>query len=111
MIKIKTAEEIELMRESALIVSKTLGMLAKEVKPGVSTLTLDALAETFIRDHGAIPGFLGLYDFPNTLCMSPNAQVVHGIPNSKPLEEGDIISIDCGALKMVFTETTLILLK
>ena len=102
MIKIKTAEEIELMRESALIVSKTLGMLAKEVKPGVSTLTLDALAETFIRDHGAIPGFLGLYDFPNTLCMSPNAQVVHGIPNSKPLEEGDIISIDCGALKNGF---------
>jgi methionyl aminopeptidase len=77
-------------------------MLAKEVKPGVSTLTLDALAETFIRDHGAIPGFLGLYDFPNTLCMSPNAQVVHGIPNNKPLEEGDIISIDCGALKNGF---------
>jgi len=102
MIKIKTAEEIELMRESALIVSKTLGMLAKEVKPGVSTLTLDALAESFIRDHGAIPGFLGLYDFPNTLCMSPNAQVVHGIPNNKPLEEGDIISIDCGALKNGF---------
>ena len=63
-------------------------MLAKEVKPGVSTLTLDALAESFIRDHGAVPGFLGLYDFPNTLCMSPNAQVVHGIPNNKPLEEG-----------------------
>jgi methionyl aminopeptidase len=77
-------------------------MLAKEVKPGVSTLALDALAETFIRDHGAIPGFLGLYDFPNTLCMSPNAQVVHGIPNNKPLEEGDIISIDCGALKNGF---------
>ena len=102
MIKIKTAAEIELMRESALIVSKTLGMLAKEVKPGVSTLTLDALAESFIRDHGAVPGFLGLYDFPNTLCMSPNAQVVHGIPNNKPLEEGDIISIDCGALKNGF---------
>lgn len=102
MIKIKSAEEIELMRESALIVSKTLGMLAKEVRPGVSTLALDALAETFIRDHGAIPGFLGLYDFPNTLCMSPNAQVVHGIPNNKPLEEGDIISIDCGALKNGF---------
>lgn len=102
MIKIKNAEEIELMRESALIVSKTLGMLATEVKPGVSTLKLDALAEAFIRDHGAIPGFLGLYDFPNTLCMSPNAQVVHGIPNSKPLQEGDIISIDCGALKNDF---------
>ena len=102
MITIKTLEEIELMRESALIVSKTLGMLAKEVKPGVSTLQLDKLAETFIRDHGAEPGFLGLYDFPNTLCMSPNAQVVHGIPNKKPLENGDVISIDCGALKNGF---------
>ncbi len=102
MIEVKTREEIELMRESALIVSKTLGMLAKEVKPGITTLRLDALAEQFIRDHGAIPGFLGLYDFPNTLCMSPNAQVVHGIPNDKPLEEGDIISIDCGAIKNDF---------
>ena len=101
-IVLKTKEEIELMRESALIVSKTLGMLAAEIKPGVSTLELDALAETFIRDHGAEPGFLGLYDFPNTLCMSPNAQVVHGIPTTTPLEEGDIISIDCGALKNGF---------
>ncbi|WP_028374603.1 type I methionyl aminopeptidase [Leeuwenhoekiella sp. MAR_2009_132] len=102
MIIAKTREEIELMRESALIVSKTLGALASEVKPGVTTLYLDKIAETCIRDHGAIPGFLGLYDFPNTLCMSPNEQVVHGIPNSKPLEEGDIISIDCGALKNGF---------
>ena len=102
MIHLKTASEIELMRESALIVSKTLGMLASEVKPGVTTLKLDALAESFIRDHGAEPGFLGLYDFPNTLCMSPNEQVVHGIPNNTPLEEGDIISIDCGALKNGF---------
>lgn len=102
MIKIKSAEEIELMRESALIVSKTLGMLASEVKPGVNTLHLDGLAETFIRDHGGVPGFLGLYDFPNSLCMSPNAQVVHGIPNKKPLQEGDIISIDCGVLKNGF---------
>ncbi|RTE52680.1 type I methionyl aminopeptidase [Arenibacter aquaticus] len=102
MIKIKSLEEIELMRESALIVSKTLGMLASEVKPGVTTLQLDALAETFIRDHGAEPGFLGLYDFPNSLCMSPNSQVVHGIPNDTPMEEGDIISIDCGALKNGF---------
>lgn len=102
MLNLKTAEEIERIRESALIVSKTLGMLAKEVRPGVTTLQLDALAETFIRDHGAIPGFLGLYDFPNTLCMSPNEQVVHGIPNNTPLEEGDIISIDCGVLKNDF---------
>ena len=101
-IVLKNMEEIELMRESALIVSKTLGMLAGEIKPGISTLALDALAETFIRDHGAVPGFLGLYDFPNTLCMSPNAQVVHGIPNKNPLVEGDIISIDCGSLKNGF---------
>ena len=101
-IVLKNAEEIELIRESALIVSKTLGMLAGEIKPGISTLALDALAETFIRDHGAVPGFLGLYDFPNTLCMSPNAQVVHGIPNKNPLVEGDIISIDCGSLKNGF---------
>ncbi|MBT8268576.1 MAG: type I methionyl aminopeptidase [Bacteroidia bacterium] len=98
----KSKEEIELMRESALIVSRTLGLLAKEVRPGISTLELDKLAEEFIRDHGAIPGFLGLYDFPNTLCVSPNEQVVHGIPNSDPLKEGDIISIDCGAIKNEF---------
>ena len=102
MVKIKSLEEIELMRESALIVSRTLGMLAKEIKPGVTTLHLDRLAETFIRDHGAEPGFLGLYDFPNTLCVSPNEQVVHGIPNDQPLEDGDILSVDCGALKNGF---------
>ena len=101
-IVLKSLEEIELIRESALIVSKTLGVLASEIKPGVTTLELDQIAETHIRDHGAEPGFLGLYDFPNTLCMSPNAQVVHGIPNNTPLEEGDIISIDCGALKNEF---------
>ena len=101
-IVLKTIEEIELMRESALIVSKTLGMLASEIKPGVSTLKLDGLAETFLRDHKAEPGFLGLYNFPNTLCMSPNSQVVHGIPNKETLKEGDIISIDCGALKNGF---------
>ena len=101
-LNLKSAEEIELMRESALIVSKTLGMLASEIKPGVTTLKLDKLAESFIRDHGAVPGFLGLYDFPNTLCVSPNSQVVHGIPNNFPLKEGDIISVDCGALKNNF---------
>lgn len=102
MIQIKSREEIELIRESALIVSKTLGEIAKSIKPGISTLQLDKLAEEFIRDHGAVPGFLGLYDFPNTLCMSPNEQVVHGIPNDQPLIEGDIISVDCGALKNGF---------
>lgn len=98
MVKLKSPEEIEIMRESALVVSKTLGMLAKEIKPGVTSLYLDKLAEEHIRDLGAIPGFLGLYDFPNTLCVSPNAQVVHGIPNNNPLEEGDILSVDCGAI-------------
>ena len=96
MILIKTLEEIELMRESALIVSKTLGMIAKEIKPGVTTLYLDKLAEDFIRSHGAEPAFLGMYGFPKNLCISPNAEVVHGIPNDKPLVEGDILSVDCG---------------
>ena len=96
---IKSKEEIELIRESALLVSKTLGMLANEIKPGINTLYLDSLAETFIRDHYATPGFLGLYDFPNTLCVSPNSQVVHGIPNKEEIKEGDILSIDCGVLK------------
>ena len=101
-LNLKSLEEIELIRESALIVSKTLGMLATEIKPGITTIKLDKLAESFIRDHGAAPGFLGLYDFPNTLCVSPNNQVVHGIPNDTPLIDGDIISIDCGALKDKF---------
>jgi len=94
----KTREEIEIMRESALLVSKTLGMLAEYIEPGVTTLHLDKLAEEFIRDHGGVPGFLGLYDFPNTLCVSPNAQVVHGIPTDEPLKNGDIVSVDCGVL-------------
>lgn len=97
MVILKTAEEIEIMREAALIVSRTLGMLAKEIKPGVTTLQLDKMADEFIRDQGAYPGFLGMYGFPNALCMSPNEQVVHGIPNNKPLVNGDIISIDCGS--------------
>lgn len=90
------------MRESALIVSKTLGMLAKETKPGVTTMQLDKLAEQFIRDHGAKPGFLGLYDCPSTLLTSTNQAVVHGLPTNIPLEDGDIVSIDCGALKNEF---------
>lgn len=98
----KTSEEIELMRQSALVVSKTLGMLAKELKPGVTTKQLDTLAEDFIRAQGAIPGFLGLYDCPSTLLCSVNEAVVHGLPTDKPLEEGDIVSIDCGALMNEF---------
>ncbi|MEK9998235.1 MAG: type I methionyl aminopeptidase [Cryomorphaceae bacterium] len=96
MIKYKTREEIELMRESAQLVSKTLGMLAPKIVPGAIPLELDKMAEEFIRDHGGEPGFLGMYGFPNSLCMSPNAQVVHGIPSKDPLKEGDILSVDCG---------------
>ncbi|MEQ8360223.1 MAG: type I methionyl aminopeptidase [Cytophagales bacterium] len=97
-IPIKTSEEIELMRMSARLVSKTLGLIAEKIRPGITPLELDAMAEEFIRDHGGKPAFLGLYDFPNTLCMSSNEQVVHGIPTKKPLEDGDIISVDCGVL-------------
>ena len=102
MIYLKTDEEIELMRESNLIVAKALGEVAKVVKPGVSTLELDKIAESFIRDNGGVPAFLNYQGFPNTLCTSVNEQVVHGIPNNKPLQEGDIISVDCGVLKNGF---------
>lgn len=95
-IQLKTIEELRLMRESAQLVSKTLGMLAKEIKPGVTTLHLDNLGGEFIRDNGGEPAFLGMYGFPKNLCISPNAEVVHGIPNDKPLVEGDILSVDCG---------------
>lgn len=98
MVILKSAEEIELMRASALLVSKTLGLLASKIEPGVTPLALDKLAYEFIKDNGAEPGFLGMYDFPNTLCMSRNEAVVHGIPNNEPLHEGDILSVDCGVL-------------
>ena len=98
MIIYKTPAEIDIMREAAQIVSRTLGLIASEVKPGVTPLYLDKIAEEYIRSQNAIPGFLGLYDFPNTLCISINEQVVHGIPTDRVLKEGDIISVDCGAL-------------
>ena len=99
---LKTDEEIELMRESNRLVGMTLGELSKHIRPGVTTLYLDKIAEEFIRDHGAIPTFLGYNGFPNTLCTSVNENVVHGIPNNKPLQDGDIVSIDCGTLKNGF---------
>jgi len=99
---LKTEEEIELIRESSLLVGKTLAEVAKRVKPGVTPLELDNIAEEFIRDHGGIPGFKGYNNFPNTLCTSVNAQVVHGIPSNNPLRNGDIISVDCGVLKNEF---------
>ena len=96
MIKIKTAEEIELLRASNLLVSKALAEVGKAIKPGVSTLTLDKLAENFLRDHGGIPGFLGYNGYPATLCTSLNDEVVHGIPSTRELADGDILSVDCG---------------
>ncbi|MBL4586400.1 MAG: M24 family metallopeptidase, partial [Flavobacteriales bacterium] len=102
MATLKNREQIELMRESALIVSRTLGEVAKLVEPGVTPLALDKVAEECIRDQGAVPGFLDYGGFPNTLCISVNEQVVHGIPNKKPLQEGDIISVDCGSIKNGF---------
>jgi methionyl aminopeptidase len=96
MLKPKTEEEIEILRNNNLLVSKTLGEISKIIKPGTTTLQLDQIAEEFIRDNGAIPGFLGYGGFPNTLCTSVNDAIVHGIPSDVPLKEGDIVSIDCG---------------
>lgn len=99
MIYLKTDEEIELMREANQLVGKTLAEVGKHVAPDVSTLQLDKIAEEFIRDHGAVPAFLGYGGFPNSICASVNEQVVHGIPSSsKILNEGDIISVDCGSI-------------
>jgi methionyl aminopeptidase len=102
MIIVKTKEEIELMRLSAQLVSKTLGMIAAELKPGITTLELDKKAETFIRDNGGAPGFLGLYGCPSTLLTSVNEQIVHGLPTNRPIEEGDVVSVDCGVLMHKF---------
>ena len=98
MVKPKTEEEIELLRENALIVSKTLAEVGKRVAPGVTTKELNKVAEDFIRDHGAIPSFLGFEGFPAALCMSVNDVVVHGFPSDYVLKEGDIVSVDCGTL-------------
>lgn len=99
MIYLKTDEEIGLMRLSNQLVGKTLGELAKHIKPGVTTLQLDKIAEEFIRDNGAVPAFLGYGGFPNSICASVNENVVHGIPSSLcVLKDGDIISVDCGTI-------------
>ena len=98
MIKPKTEEEIELLRENAIIVSKTLAEVGKAVAPGVTTKTLNKVAETFIRDHGAIPSFLGFEGFPAAICAYVNDVVVHGFPSDYVLKEGDIVSVDCGTL-------------
>ncbi|MBN2166714.1 MAG: type I methionyl aminopeptidase [Marinilabiliaceae bacterium] len=98
MIYLKTDEEIELLRLSNTLVAKTLAEVAKNIKPGVTTLKLDKIAEKYIRDEGGIPGFLNYQGYPNTLCTSVNEQVVHGIPGKYELRDGDIISVDCGVL-------------
>lgn len=96
---IKTEEEIELIRISSLLVGKTLAEVAAHIRPGVTTLELDRIAEEFIRDHDAVPGFKGYHGFPGSLCTSVNDTVVHGIPGKYELKDGDIISIDCGVKK------------
>ena len=96
MIPIKTDEEIEIQRQSSLLVGKTLAEVARHIRPGVKTIELDKVAEEFIRDHGAVPGFKGYGGFPATLCISLNDAVVHGIPGDVELKNGDIVSIDCG---------------
>src|SRR5574344_3120634 len=98
---LKTEDEIELMREANLLVGKTLALLARNIKPGVTTLHLDKLAEEFIRDNGAVPTFKGFPNpygdpFPASICTSVNEVVVHGIPDDTPLKDGDIVSVDCG---------------
>lgn len=99
MIYLKTDEEVELMYAANQLVGMTLAEVAKNIKPGVSTLELDKIAEEFIRDNGAVPAFLGYGGFPNSICASVNEQIVHGIPSSKTiLKEGDIISVDCGTI-------------
>lgn len=103
MIFLKTEEEIELLRESNLLVCKTLAELAKVIQPGITTAQLDRLAEEFIRDNGATPAFKGYCGFPASLCTSVNDQVVHGIPSDKVvLKDGDIVSVDCGTFKNGF---------
>lgn len=103
MVYLKTDEQIELLRESNLLVSQTLAELAKVIRPGISTAFLDKVAEEYIRDNGALPAFKGYNGFPASICASVNDQVVHGIPSEKMiLKDGDIISIDCGTFKNGF---------
>jgi methionyl aminopeptidase len=99
MLYYKTQEEIEWIRESSLLVAKTLAEVARHIRPGITTLELDRVAEEFIRDHQAEPAFKNYNGFPNALCVSVNSQVVHGIPGPYVLQDGDVVSVDCGVLK------------
>ena len=98
MIGLKSEQEIELLRENALMVSKTLAEVGRHIEPGITTRELDAIAEKYIRSLGAVPGFLGYEGFPATLCLSVNDIVVHGFPSEYKLKEGDILSVDCGTI-------------
>src|SRR5690242_9936228 len=98
MIYYKTNEEIEAVRKSCLLVSRTLEEVAKRIRPGVTTLELDKVVDEFIRDQHGFPAFLGYRDFPKSACISVNEEVVHGIANDYALKEGDIVSVDCGVL-------------
>jgi methionyl aminopeptidase len=102
MIYIKSDEEVEIQRKSSLLVGKTLAEVAKIIRPGITTNELDKVAETYIRDNGAVPGFQGYGGFPGTLCISVNDEVVHGIPGDRELIDGDIVSVDCGTLMNEF---------
>ena len=99
MIYLKTDEEVELLRASNMIVARTLAEVGKHVRPGITTLALDKIAEDVIRSYDAVPSFLGYNGFPNSICTSVNDQVVHGIPSGYELKDGDVVSVDCGALK------------
>jgi methionyl aminopeptidase len=97
-VQILSDDEVALLRESSLLVGRTLAEVARHIRPGVTTAELDRLAEQFIRDNGGIPGFKGLYGCPSTLLISINEQVVHGLPGDRALKDGDIASVDCGVL-------------
>lgn len=98
MAQIKTDTEIEKIRRSSLLVGKTIAEVARHMRPGISTIELDKVAETFIRDNGAKPAFKGYHGYPATLCISVNEVVVHGIPGKQELKDGDLVSIDCGTI-------------
>ncbi|PIQ63319.1 MAG: type I methionyl aminopeptidase [Bacteroidetes bacterium CG12_big_fil_rev_8_21_14_0_65_60_17] len=102
MVHLKSEREVDLLREAALLVSRTLAVVAARVQPGATTRELDSIAEEFIRDHGAVPAFkgykVGSVVFPATLCTSVNDAVVHGIPDDQPLKECDLLSVDCGVV-------------
>jgi methionyl aminopeptidase len=97
-VTVKTAEQVQLMREAGLVVARALERVSAAVAPGVTTAHLDAIAEESIRGEGAVPSFFGYHGFPASICASAGAEVVHGIPGDRPLQEGELLSVDCGAI-------------